>query len=161
MEQHPPFSPIFIWVYNWSKYVFLTKKDNKNYYLVYVIHVNLSETAEVDNAVFGKMTSKDLIVMLSTSANIVSRHTSFVGVDKVRQPDHWGRQERPPRSNFFHFHAVFEEKIAFHVHVWGWHPSGKSCRRSLVDKANESSMQKNLKWPNGFSNTKEYRWESL
>ena len=51
--------------------------------LVYVIVVNLSETAEVDNAVFGKMTSKDLIVMLSTSANIVSRHTSFVGVDKV------------------------------------------------------------------------------
>ena len=35
---------------------------------------------------FGKMTSKDLIVMLSTSANIVSRHTSFVGVDKVIHP---------------------------------------------------------------------------
>ena len=53
-------------------------------YVILVSFVYLLETAEVDNAVFGKMTSKDLIVMLSTSANIVSRHTSFVGVDKVR-----------------------------------------------------------------------------
>ena len=49
-----------------------------------VAFVYLSETAEVNNAVFGKMTAKDLIVMLSTSANIVSRHTSFIGVDKVK-----------------------------------------------------------------------------
>ncbi len=30
------------------------------------------------------MAEKDLIILLSTSANIVSRHTAFVGVDKVR-----------------------------------------------------------------------------
>ena len=41
----------------------------------------------VDDKVFGKMATKDLIVLLSTSANIVSRHTSFVGVDKVGHHD--------------------------------------------------------------------------
>ncbi len=45
--------------------------------------ISFSGDAEVENVVFGKMKQKDLVVLLSVSANVASRHTSFVGVDKV------------------------------------------------------------------------------
>ncbi len=53
-----------------------------NYTTIYLYVIGDSST-EVEDNVFGKMAEKDLIILLSTSANIVSRHTAFVGVDKV------------------------------------------------------------------------------
>ena len=44
----------------------------------------------------------------------------------------------PSRSNFFHFHAVFGEKIgqiiAFPAHLWSWHPLWEILDLPLVKK---------------------------